>query len=117
MGKNTDVSLYFTKISRLLHTVAVSFSGTGVNTKEFKEEILTMLKSKYGNKIKYSKQLFGETQTWNVKNKFTVRIIRLAGNIKIEYSDNVLAKQHAAEKKKIEDKKRKEYTEKDSHKF
>ncbi len=117
MDRYADVSLCFTPTSRVLHKVIVSLTAAGAGNKGFKEEILNMLKSKYGNKIKYSKQLFGDTRIWNANRQYTVSMIYQAGYIKIEYSDNALGNQNGAEKKKIEDKKRKEYTEKDSPKF
>lgn len=117
MEKNAEVTLFFTPTSRLLHKVIVSFHGIGTNTKEFKNEILDMIQSKYGENNRYSKQLFGDTHKWNMENKYSVNMIYQAGYIKIEYSDNALSRQNEAEKMKIEDKKRKEYTEKDSPKF
>ncbi len=55
MDRHADVSLCFTPTSRVLHKVIVSLSVVGAKAKEFKEEVLNMLKSKYGDKLKYSK--------------------------------------------------------------
>lgn len=117
MDRYADITLYFTPTSRLLHNVTVRITVVGAKTEEFRGEILSMLKNKYGNKNKYGLQLFGNSRIWKVEDKYTVKMVTMPGYIDIEYADNALGNQNAAEQKKIKNKKRADYTEKDSPKF
>ena len=116
LGKHAQITLCFTPTSRFLHKIIINFTGNGSHTKEFENEILIMLKNKYGDKNRYGFKLLGNTRTWSMENKYKLVMTKM-GSIKLEYIDNALEIQNTTEKKKIEDKKRAERLKKDGHKF
>ena len=101
LGKWATLTFRFTQSGKRLHSLTVAFSGTGISKKsEFREQVESMLREKYGNPIRVTDHIVYKEFDWKINNNAIVSMRPGGNSVHIIYCDLKLA--DLCEKDKLE---------------
>ena len=115
LGRWSTVTLSFTPVSKLLWSVDIKWSGSGISTKgEFRNEVESLLSEKYGKPRARGKDLLFDTVSWEISKMSLVSMKAGFGSINLSYVDkkieamktneDLLLKEQAKKKSLLKDK-------------
>ena len=99
LGKMATLTFRFTPISKRLYTLTVTFSGPGTSKKsEFREQVESMLRGKYGDPVKITDQIVFKDFDWRINDNATVTMRPGGASVQIAYRDLTLSQLYEKEK-------------------
>ncbi len=99
-NKMASLTFDFTPASKKLYSLEIAFNGTGVSKQsEFRQQIESMLREKYGKPIRMTDHIFFKDFDWKINDNATVTMRPMGNTVLVTYRDVMLA--NLSEKEKL----------------
>jgi hypothetical protein len=117
LGHFAKVELYFTPVSKNLHTVTINWSNQNKNDSKLAAEIISMVSQKYGEPGRKHKELFSSVLEWIFENENQIKMQIRSNNILLNYLHKELRQRDEEEREAIKVQTINEGSKKDKGKF